>query len=87
METDDLLPQALEKIREPADEAMHQLKTIIYWLLAVIILIVVVLPVFGGTVYPQLDMWADVFSKIDPYLFSALGMGLTIGLSVIGAAW
>lgn len=87
MEVDDLLPQALEKIRKTADDAMDTLKQIIYSLVALVILIVIIMPLFAGTVYPQLDSWGEVFDKVDPYVWAAIGLGLTIALSVLGAAW
>jgi len=31
--------------------------------------------------------WTGVVSSIDPYAWAALGIGIAIGLSVIGAAW
>jgi len=31
--------------------------------------------------------WGTVLRQIDPYSYAALGIGLAIGLSVIGAAW
>jgi len=31
--------------------------------------------------------WADVWTDINPYNWAALGIGLTIGLSTIGAGW
>jgi V-type H+-transporting ATPase proteolipid subunit len=34
-----------------------------------------------------LSSWNDVFVCMDPYAYASLGVGLSIGLSVIGAAW
>ena len=31
--------------------------------------------------------WSDVVMSIDPYAWAAIGVGLSIGLSVLGAAW
>ena len=88
MESNDaLLPQALERIREPGDAAMPALLSIIVGIVGVILLLVLVLPVFGGTVAFEGEQWAYVFASIDPYIFSAIGTGCVIGFSVIGAGW
>ncbi|EFC40877.1 predicted protein [Naegleria gruberi] len=85
--TDALLPQALERIREPGDDAMPTLLSIILGIVGVTLLLVLVLPLFGGTVAFDGEQWAYIFAAIDPYIFSAVGTGCVIGLSVIGAGW
>jgi hypothetical protein len=87
MEADSLLPQELERIREPADEAMPVLKQIIGAMIAVIIFLCVVLPIFAGVTGYDMDAWGDIFNNIDPYLWSGVGIGFVIGFSVVGAGW
>jgi len=86
-ETDSLLPQALERIRQPIDDAMPVLKAIMYSIIGFVVFFAIVLPALGGAVGFDMDMWTDIFTQIDPYLFAALGVGLVIGLSVVGAGW
>jgi hypothetical protein len=31
--------------------------------------------------------WADILMGIDPYSYASLGVGFSIALSVLGAAW
>lgn len=31
--------------------------------------------------------WSTLFSKIDPFLYAFLGVSITIGISIVGAAW
>ncbi len=31
--------------------------------------------------------WGNILTQIDPYSYAGLGIGLSIGLSVLGAAW
>uniref|UniRef100_A0A803N7U7 V-ATPase proteolipid subunit C-like domain-containing protein n=1 Tax=Chenopodium quinoa TaxID=63459 RepID=A0A803N7U7_CHEQI len=38
-------------------------------------------------VYPVTSSWARALVQISPYTFSALGIALSIGISVLGAAW
>eukprot|EP00164_Ancoracysta_twista_P005306 GFYU01007263.1.p1 GENE.GFYU01007263.1~~GFYU01007263.1.p1 ORF type:complete len:181 (+),score=26.27 GFYU01007263.1:88-630(+) len=33
------------------------------------------------------DNWPDVLAGISPYMYASLGIGFSIGLSVLGAAW
>jgi V-type H+-transporting ATPase proteolipid subunit len=87
MEADSLLPQELERIREPADEAMPVLKQIIGVMIGVIIFLCVVLPIFAGVTSYDMDAWGDIFNNIDPFLWAGVGIGFVIGLSVVGAGW
>ncbi|KAL9653134.1 hypothetical protein ABK040_006350 [Willaertia magna] len=85
--TDMLLPQALERMREPGDEAMPVLLHIIGWIVATILFFVLFLPLLGGVVSFDMDQWTTLFLQIDPYLMAGLGIGAVISLSVIGAGW
>merc|ERR1712194_395637 len=33
------------------------------------------------------ESWADLFSSLDPFFFAYLGVAMSLGLSVLGAAW
>ncbi|KAF0974604.1 hypothetical protein FDP41_006636 [Naegleria fowleri] len=85
--TDSLLPQALERIREPGDAAMPTLLQIIGGIVGTVLFFVFVLPVLGGTVEFDGDQWGLLFASIDPYLWASIGTGCVIGLSVMGAGW
>jgi hypothetical protein len=84
---DDVLPQSLGRIRTTIDDAMETLKQIIFGMLAIVFLLGVFLPLLANTTYAQLDDYFDLFEKISPYIWAALGIGFVIGFSVVGAAW
>ncbi|KAL0482398.1 V-type H+-transporting ATPase 21kDa proteolipid subunit [Acrasis kona] len=83
----DLLPQVLERVRSPIDDAMPILKSIIGAMIAVVIFLCVVLPILAGVTAYDIDAWGDIFNGIDPYLWAGVGIGFVIGFSVIGAGW
>lgn len=33
------------------------------------------------------NTWGNILTNINPYSYAAAGIGLSIGLSVLGAAW
>jgi hypothetical protein len=37
------------------------------------------------TTLPQ--SWSEVFYGISPYTWANVGIGITVGLSILGAAW
>lgn len=37
--------------------------------------------------YNGTQTWGEILLEIEPYSYAALGVGLSVGLSVIGAAW
>ena len=92
-DTTDHLPLSLDRIREPADEAIPLVSSLIYTIVGITVFLCIVLPVVGGTFQidgtydVDLDSWGDVLSNIDPYLWASLGIGGVIALSVGGAAW
>lgn len=83
----DLLPQAIERARQPLDEAIDTLIQIIYVTVLVAVFVGIFIPLLSATSYAQLDDIANIAMKIDPYLFASLGMGIVISFSVVGAAW
>lgn len=83
----DLLPRALERIRQPIDESLPLVVYIIKSLIYLMLFFGVALPLVGGVTGMHLDSWLGVIQRIDPYFLAAIGLGFVIGLSVIGASW
>jgi V-type H+-transporting ATPase proteolipid subunit len=84
---DDVLPQAIERARQPLDEAIGTLIQVIGVTVLIVVSVGVGVPLLSGTSSPQLEAFGAIAAKIDPYLFAALGLGLVVSLSVFGAGW
>mmetsp|Transcript_8732 Transcript_8732/g.12916 ORF Transcript_8732/g.12916 Transcript_8732/m.12916 type:complete len:231 (+) Transcript_8732:70-762(+) len=85
----DFLPreEVLKRMREPIDAALPLIISIIKYASLIAAFVGIVLPLIGNAAGFEWDSWAAIISRIDPYLWSGMGIGLVIGLSVIGAAW
>jgi len=84
---DRTLPPAIEYPRQPVDEALDILQSLIYYIVAVIFILFVVLPIIGGTVFPNFGELSMIFSDVNPWAYAGLGTAIAIGFSIIGAAW
>jgi V-type H+-transporting ATPase proteolipid subunit len=84
---DSVVAPQLEKIRDPVDESMGLVQKIIGLIFAFIIYIFVIIPIGTGIVYPQFQEIGEILGSISPWAWGALGTSLSIGVSVIGAAW
>ena len=73
--------------RQLPDPGMGHLLNIVYGLLSVVAFLFVFLPIAGGKIWPAWDEWADIFSSMNAFAWAYTGTGLSIALSVIGAAW
>eukprot|EP01028_Stygiella_incarcerata_P004455 TRINITY_DN1978_c0_g1_i2.p1 TRINITY_DN1978_c0_g1~~TRINITY_DN1978_c0_g1_i2.p1 ORF type:complete len:170 (-),score=39.77 TRINITY_DN1978_c0_g1_i2:582-1091(-) len=77
----------LEKNREAADFALDVLRKTMLGIIVVVFIFYFCAALIGGYSAPLLFGWKVVFSQIQPWLFAGLGEGLSISLSVAGAAW
>eukprot|EP00689_Sawyeria_marylandensis_P003388 EC825685.1.p1 GENE.EC825685.1~~EC825685.1.p1 ORF type:complete len:232 (+),score=62.50 EC825685.1:50-745(+) len=83
-----ILPESLPFFRTPRDDTSDLLRYFLYPFGALLIFIFVVLPLFGGSVNPEkLDEYLDLLFKIDHTFWAALGMFISLSLSVLGASF
>lgn len=73
--------------RLPPDEALSVIWGIVKYVISIVGVVFVVIPVLCGTVYPPFSALWDVLQGISPYVWSAVGIGIGIALSILGAAW
>ena len=73
--------------RLPPDEALGFLVKLFAYLFSIIILVFVALPIVSGTVFPNFAALWTVFANVSPYAWGGIGCGISIGLSIMGAAW
>jgi V-type H+-transporting ATPase proteolipid subunit len=81
---DKVVPQPA---RLPPDESLAFIMRFFGAVFSLVFFIFIVLPILSGTVYPPFAALWDVFTHMSPYSFGGIGCGLSIGLSIIGAAW
>eukprot|EP01061_Rhynchopus_euleeides_P037927 TRINITY_DN65247_c0_g1_i1.p2 TRINITY_DN65247_c0_g1~~TRINITY_DN65247_c0_g1_i1.p2 ORF type:complete len:247 (+),score=74.85 TRINITY_DN65247_c0_g1_i1:46-786(+) len=75
--------------RQEPDQAMSTLQTIFYWIGYFVFFFFVFLPLLGGhlTIWPNWSQWWIILESVNPYAFGAVGISLSIAISIIGAAW
>jgi hypothetical protein len=86
---EDLLPQAavVYRYRKVIDDAMEMLQQIIGTIVGLIVFLVIFLPLVSNTSSFDLSNWSMLIELINPYFFAAMGLGIVISFSTIGAAW
>eukprot|EP00667_Euglena_gracilis_P020986 EG_transcript_22854 len=84
---DRTIPPAIDYPRQPVDEALGILQNLIYFIVAVVVVIFVILPIIGGTVFPNFSELYTIFGDVNPWAYAGLGTAIAIGFSIIGAAW
>jgi len=86
---EDLLPQAsvVYRYRNVIDDAMDMLAQVIGAIVLLVVYLVIFLPLLTGSSYFNLDYWSLLVELINPYFFAAMGLGIVIGFSTIGAGW
>lgn len=73
--------------RLPPDEAIAFIAKMVTYIAGVIIVVFGLLPLMAGTVFPPFSALWGIFIGISPFAWGGLGCGLSIALSIIGAAW
>jgi len=84
---DRTIPPAIEYPRQPIDEAMGVLQSVMYGIVYLILIVFVLFPIIGGTVFPQFHELYDIFGDVNPWAYAGLGSAIAIGFSIVGAAW
>lgn len=73
--------------RLPPDESLAFISGLFTYLFGVVIFLFVFLPLVTGTVFPPFAALWDLFIHISPFAWGGIGCGLSLALSIIGAAW
>lgn len=73
--------------RLPPDEALRVIGAIAKYVIGIIVVVFVLLPLLCGTVYPPFSALWDLLRYSSPYIWSSVGIGLGMSLSILGAAW
>lgn len=84
---DRTIPPAIDYPRQPVDEAMGALLSVMYFVVYIILIVFVLFPILGGTVFPNFHELSMIFSDVNPWAYAGFGASIAIGLSIVGAAW
>lgn len=84
---DRTIPPAIDYPRQPVDDAMGALLGVMYFIVYILLIVFVLFPIIGGTVFPNFAELAVIFGDINPWAYAGLGTAIAIGFSIVGAAW
>lgn len=73
--------------RSAPDAALDVLQQIILGVFWVVLIWWILAALIGGNSDFSYDNWKTVFAGMNPFMFASLGEALSIGFSVVGAAW